>query len=99
MIPLALLLISTWVTGSILPVATTDRARSRRSTLASFSGSILVGFLPMAFMPKKPPAPRIVRVRTIQTIFLRLRAAMALLLQPARLHGFVAHQNHVNRCH
>ena len=43
MMPLALDLISTWVVGWILPVATTDRARSIRSTRASFSGSILAG--------------------------------------------------------
>ena len=39
--PLALDLISTLVTGSIFPVATTERARSIRSTLTSFSASIL----------------------------------------------------------
>src|ERR1035438_10528427 len=43
MMPDALDLISTLVVGSIFPVATTERARSMRSTFTSFSGSILVG--------------------------------------------------------
>src|SRR3990167_4715379 len=38
--PLAFDLTSTLAKGSILPVATTDRAMSPRSTLASFEGSI-----------------------------------------------------------
>src|ERR1035438_6800986 len=43
MMPDALDLISTLVVGSIFPVATTERARSMRSTFTSFSESILVG--------------------------------------------------------
>src|ERR1017187_1188132 len=43
MIPEALDLISTLVVGSIFPVATTERARSMRSTFTSFSASIFGG--------------------------------------------------------
>ena len=41
MMPLAFDLISTFVIGSILPVATTERARSPRSTVARRDGSIV----------------------------------------------------------
>ena len=60
MIPLALDLISTCVVGWILPVATTERARSIRSTRASFSGSILAGVRLSARSEKKatPPTAR-----------------------------------------
>ena len=40
MMPLAFDLISTFVMGSILPVATTDRVIVPRSTVASFDGSM-----------------------------------------------------------
>jgi len=49
--PLALLLISTLVIGSTLPVATTLFTTSPRSTLASFVGSILVPPLRAAISP------------------------------------------------
>src|SRR5258708_22992824 len=54
---LALDLISAFDSGWILPVATTTRARSPRSTLASLAGSISWLGLRAAFTPK--PAPRI----------------------------------------
>src|SRR5713101_8035681 len=54
--PLALDLISALESGWILPVATTTRARSPRSTAASFDGSISWLGLRAALTPK--PAPR-----------------------------------------
>src|SRR5574340_823654 len=57
MIPLALDLISTFVVGSIFPVATTERARSMRATFTSFSGSILGELRPMAFSETKAAPP------------------------------------------
>src|SRR5258708_21658292 len=55
--PLALDLISALESGWILPVATTTRARSPRSTEASLDGSISWLGLSAALTPK--PAPRI----------------------------------------
>src|ERR1039458_3793593 len=57
MMPLALDLISTLVTGSILPVATTERARSMRSAFTSFSGSILGELRPMALRANSAAPP------------------------------------------
>src|ERR1017187_5218400 len=57
MMPLALDLISTLVTGSILPVATTERARSMRSAFTSFSGSILGEPRPIAFRVNSAAPP------------------------------------------
>src|ERR1039458_5614852 len=64
--PLALDLTSTLVMGSILPVATTLFARSPRSTLASFEGSILVPVLDAI------SAPATTRTRTTAAIELQM---------------------------
>ncbi|MDX1982277.1 MAG: hypothetical protein SFV51_18535 [Bryobacteraceae bacterium] len=58
MMPLALDLISTFVTGSTLPVATTDLARSMRWAFASFSAGIFGVFVEIAFSEKKAAAAK-----------------------------------------
>src|SRR3954464_8133731 len=56
-IPEAFDLISTLLAASILPVATTERVRSMRSAITSFSGSILVVPLLRALREKKAAPP------------------------------------------
>src|SRR5208337_4299164 len=69
--PLALDLISTFVMGSILPVATTLFARSPFSTLASFEASILV---PLVDAINAPVTIRITTTAAIELqIMIRLR--------------------------
>ncbi len=81
MMPLALDLISTWVVGWIFPVATTERARSMRSTRASFSESILDGVRLRALKDRKATAARHgTSTATIQYTERFLRAAMMILL-------------------
>jgi len=77
--PLALDFTSTWVMGHTLPVATTERAMSPVSTLASWVGSSLV-LLPMVLAATTPPVTRTARVtpRTIQRRLRDLRAVVKL---------------------
>src|SRR5438132_7656276 len=70
MIPEAFDLISTLLAASILPVATTERVRSVRSTLTSFSGSILVVPLLRALSEKNAAPLRTSRQTSTQGHFL-----------------------------
>src|ERR1700678_739012 len=76
MIPLAFDFTSTCVTGCTFPVATTDLARSIRSTFAIFSGSILADFVPIALSEKNAALARIRSVSVTQRRRFRFFAAM-----------------------
>src|SRR5215831_11155023 len=68
--PLALDLTSTLTMGSILPVATTDLAKSPFSTLASLEGSILVPPCTAATKTRAPPTTRTAPPTTYQSLLL-----------------------------
>src|SRR5215472_10996312 len=97
--PLALLLISTWVTGWILPVATTDRARSMRSTLAIFSGSIFSGLLESALTETIAAPPSTIRTTAIQMKRLRFFDAINCLIFQAtgRFHSDIERRRRCDR--
>src|SRR5579864_3692422 len=74
--PLAFDLISTLVMGSTLPVATTLLAKSPRSTLASFDGSILVPPRVSAITPMTAPSttttPTMIQIKRFRRFFFPL---------------------------
>src|SRR6266446_3401856 len=89
--PLALDLISALESGWILPVATTTRARSPRSTLASLAGSISWLGLRAALTPKPAPrmttnamAPQMIRRRRFLPFFpfVKPLGLLAILVDP-----------------
>src|SRR3954467_9217185 len=72
MMPFAFDLISTFVIGSTLPVATTERTIGPLSTVASFDGSMFVDAPLSVEKPQTPPARTSVATTAIRTRFLDL---------------------------
>src|SRR3954467_4404468 len=72
MMPFAFDLISTFVIGSTLPVATTERTIVPLSTVASFDGSMFVDAPLSVEKPQTPPARTSVTTTAIRTRFLDL---------------------------
>src|SRR4051812_4839784 len=72
MMPFAFDLISTFVIGSTLPVATTERTIVPLSTVASFDGSMFVDAPLSVEKPQAPPARTSVTTTAIRTRFLDL---------------------------